>query len=75
MSDCCSNKKNCCGGQKETVDIDAELKKRPRSPTLLNLSWLRDRLNKVKDLKDKIASGKYETDPEKAAKAILNKEE
>jgi anti-sigma28 factor (negative regulator of flagellin synthesis) len=75
MSDCCSNKKNCCGGQKEAVDIDAELKKRPRSPTLLNLSWLRDRLSKVKDLKEKIASGKYETDPEKAAKAILNKEE
>ncbi len=73
MSDCCG-KKSCCAPQKEALDIDGELKRRPRSPTLLNLSWLRDRLNKVKSIKAKLASSTYEVDPEKAAKAILNEE-
>jgi len=77
MSSCCNNKKNCCGEMpsKDALDIEGELRQRPRSPTLLNLSWLRDRLNRVKQIKSKLASSSYSIDPEQTAKALLNKEE
>ncbi|MDZ4786065.1 MAG: flagellar biosynthesis anti-sigma factor FlgM [bacterium] len=75
MSDCGCNKKVCCNDKaKDALDIEGELKQRPRSPTLLNLSWLRDRLNRVKFIKDKLASSSYKVDPEETAKAMLNKD-
>jgi len=77
MSDsCCGNKKGCqsmtSSSEKEALDIDGELKIRPRSPTLLNLSWLRDRLNRVKMIKDKLSSSTYSVDPEKLLKALID---
>ena len=69
-NDCCGN----CGDKGAESEVDEKLKKRPRSPTLLNLAWLRDRLKKVERIKERLASNSYQIDPEKVAKSIVNDE-
>jgi anti-sigma28 factor (negative regulator of flagellin synthesis) len=54
-------------------ELRAQLHKRPRSPTLLNLSWLRERLLKMQAIKERVESGTYDVDPQKTAKAMLGK--
>ena len=53
-------------------EIRAKLSKRPRSPTLLNLDWLRERVMKMTNLREKINSGSYEVDAAKVARAMCD---
>lgn len=68
------------GGQKGNIqeltdqELEQQIKRRPRSPTLLNLNWLRERLKKVQVIKDRIASNNYEVDVPKTAKALISEE-
>lgn len=68
------NDGHCCDSKHKHEDIDGQLKRRPRSPTLLNLSWLRDRLGKMAQIKEKLQSGAYQVNSEDLAKSVLNKE-
>ena len=43
-----------------------------RSPTLLKLQWLAERLRKVERIKRQVAEGTYHADSHDIAKAILN---
>lgn len=52
----------------------AQPKRRPRSATLLNMNWLRERLEKVEALKNRLATGSYKVDSSKIARAVLNEE-
>ena len=56
-------------------EFQNDQKRRPRSATLLNLGWIRERLKKAEKIKEKIDSGAYEVNPEQLAKALLNKDE
>jgi anti-sigma28 factor (negative regulator of flagellin synthesis) len=56
------------------ADIDAKLKVRPRSATLLTLKWLAERFRKSTKIKTALAEGSYSVDTDKLAKALLNKE-
>ena len=55
-------------------ELDAKLKTRPRSATLLTLKWLADRLRRSDAIKEKLKNGKYDVDSEKIAKALANQE-
>ena len=55
--------------------LDSKANRRPRSPTMLNLSWVRDRLMKARDARKKIEDGQYDINSEDLAKALLNKKE
>lgn len=48
---------------------------RRRSPTLLKLQWLAERLRKVERIKRQVAEGSYHVDSTEIAKAMLNMHE
>lgn len=54
--------------------IQSELKKRPRSATLLNLGWLAEKIRKQPKLKDEIDKQQYSINSEKLAKAMLDED-
>ena len=56
-------------------DLEAELKARPRSPTLLNLKWWAERFQKAAKIKTAVAEGRYSVDTNKLAQALLNREQ
>ena len=60
--------------EKSEEEIDKEMKKRPRSATLLNMKWLAERLRKARLIKRNLENGEYKVDSKKLAKAILNEE-
>ena len=60
--------------EKSEEEIDKEMKKRPRSATLLNMKWLAERLRKARLIKRNLENGVYKVDSKKLAKAILNEE-
>lgn len=55
-------------------DLDAQIRNRPRSVTLLNLKWLAERVRKTCMLKKGIADGTYSVDSQRLAKALLNED-
>lgn len=57
------------------TEIDNEIKRRPRSPTLLKLKMFAERFRKKNEVREKLKSGKYDMSSERIAKAILNDEE
>ena len=52
--------------------IEAGLKQRPRSSTLLNLKWWAERLRKAKEIKARLDSGSYKVDSKELAQALIN---
>lgn len=52
--------------------IDEEIKSRPRSPTLLKLKWVAERLRKKAAVEERIKGGEYDLDSQKIAEALLN---
>jgi anti-sigma28 factor (negative regulator of flagellin synthesis) len=69
MTDC-----NCDspGGCDSNSDDSEEKPRRPRKATLLNLAWLRERVQKTERIKESLGSGAYEVDSDRLAKALLN---
>ena len=57
------------------AEIEAKLKVRPRSATLLNLKWWAERFRKSAKIKSELAEGNYVVDSDRLAKALLNKEQ
>ena len=55
--------------------LEKELKRRPRSPTLLNLQWLAEKMRKAAVVKDSLSKGSYEVDSDKLAESLLNKKD
>lgn len=47
---------------------------RKRSVTSLTLGWLAEKIRRTQDLKERVASGKYQIDSEKVAAAIINED-
>ena len=56
------------------AEIEAQLKVRPRSATLLNLKWWAERFRRSAKIKSDLKEGNYSLDSDKIAKALLNKE-
>ena len=57
-----------------TEQIDAELRQRPRSATLLNLSWIAEKIRKQPKIKEDIDHKTYKIDSEAIARALLDDE-
>ncbi len=62
------------GRELDEHGLEEEMKRRPRSATLLNMKWLADRLRRARILKKGIEEGTYSVDSGKLAKALLNQE-
>lgn len=45
---------------------------RKRSPTMLKLQWLAERLRKIDKIKSQLAAGTYRADSREVAKAVLD---
>ncbi|MCC6954342.1 MAG: flagellar biosynthesis anti-sigma factor FlgM [Deltaproteobacteria bacterium] len=59
----------------EEVGITPErprMKSGRRSPTMLKLQWLAERVRKCERIKTEIAEGRYSVDSQKVARSILN---
>ena len=54
------------------ADVCPQVKVRRRSPTLLKLQWLAERIRKVEWIKAEVASGTYKIDSLKVAKSLLS---
>jgi len=68
-SDC----KDPCGSHCQ-ANGEEQPTRRPRRATLLNMSWLKERLAKAQHIKERLNSSSYQVDSEMLAKALLNKE-
>ena len=55
----------------ELPNVGTRANGRPRSPTILKLQWLSERLRKVERIKKQIAAGTYAVDSADIAKAML----
>lgn len=52
-------------------EVSPQVKLRRRSPTLLKLQWLAERVRKVERIKGEVAAGTYRVDSQLVAKSIL----
>ena len=57
--------------QEKVLESKESKEKTRRSPTMLKLGWLAERLRKVERIKKMLASGEYKPDSEDVAKSIL----
>lgn len=55
----------------DTRDVGTRANGRPRSPTILKLQWLGERLRKVEQIKKQVAAGTYHVDSEDIARAMI----
>ena len=56
-------------------DTRSETKKvRRRSPTLLKMQWLAERVRKTEKIRKQVLAGDYQVDSTDIAKAMLNKD-
>jgi anti-sigma28 factor (negative regulator of flagellin synthesis) len=59
-------------GANSAPDVGTRANGRPRSPTILKLQWLGERLRKVERIKKQVAAGTYHVDSESIARAMLS---
>lgn len=54
------------------AEVDNEINRRPRSPTLLKLKMFAERFRKKEAVREKLKKGQYSMSSEEIARAILN---